>query len=245
MAAVIIHQDAAKEDDPTDFPRTRHQRRSAPFLFQHSAVAAEILAGARDEAGYHHFHDDWIQPVESLGRVITPGRDGDASLLAEGIGPERIRFVGNVVIDTLERILRALEAIARDVPVVFPMHSRTCQQAGVFGLQVEGVRVLDPVGYKDMLALQSRAGLVVTDSGGVQEQTTVLGVPCLTLRDSTERPVTVTEGTNRLVPDRSTESILEAFRASWGRPAPPPRPEGWDGHAAERVADAVEEWVGW
>lgn len=93
-----------------------------------------------------------------------------------------------------------------------------------------------------MRALQSRAGLVVTDSGGVQEETTVLGVPCLTLRDSTERPVTVTEGTNRLVADRSTDSILAAFHAAWGTPAPRQRPEGWDGKTAERVADAVEAW---
>jgi UDP-N-acetylglucosamine 2-epimerase (non-hydrolysing) len=216
---------------------------------------------------------------------LTPSRDGDANLLAEGIAPERIRFVGNVMIDTLERILpevrdrvpdgaegladggfvlvtlhrpsnvddagvlagifRALDAIARDVPVVFPMHPRTRKRAEAFGLGLgEGVRVLEPLGYRDMLALQSRAGLVVTDSGGVQEETTVLGIPCLTLRESTERPVTVTEGTNRLVPDRSTGAILDAFRAAWGVPAPPRRPEGWDGRAAERVADAVEAWAG-
>lgn len=215
---------------------------------------------------------------------LTPSRDGDANLLAEGIGPERIRFVGNVMIDTLERILpqvrdrtppgfegfpagryvavtlhrpsnvdaretlsgifHALEGIADEVPVVFPMHPRTRKQMEAFGLRLHGVRILDPLGYRDMLALQSRAGMVVTDSGGVQEEATVLGVPCLTLRDSTERPVTVTEGTNRLVPDRSTGAILDAFHTAWGTPAPPQRPEGWDGRAAERVADAVEEWVG-
>jgi UDP-N-acetylglucosamine 2-epimerase (non-hydrolysing) len=214
---------------------------------------------------------------------LTPSRDADANLAAEGIGPERIRFVGNVMIDTLERILpevrrappasaaglpergyvavtlhrpsnvddretlagifRALEDIARRVPVVFPMHPRTRKQCEAFGLALAGVRVLEPVGYREMLALQARAGLVVTDSGGVQEETSVLGVPCLTLRDTTERPVTVTEGTNRLVPDRSTGAILEAFAASWAMPVPQRRPEGWDGRAAERVADAVEEWA--
>ena len=71
----------------------------------------------------------------------------------------------------------------------------------------------------------------------------MLGVPCLTLRDSTERPVTVTQGTNRLVPDRSTGAILDAFRASWGMAPPASRPEGWDGRAAERVADALEAWA--
>lgn len=215
---------------------------------------------------------------------LTPSRDGDANLLAEGIGPERIRFVGNVMIDTLERILpevrdlvpravtglpaggyvlvtlhrpsnvddpatlggifRAIETLAGRVPVVFPMHPRTRKQAEAFGLRLGGATVLDPVGYREMLALQARAGLVVTDSGGVQEETTVLGVPCLTLRESTERPITVTEGTNRLVPDRSTDAILEAFDLSWGKAPPGRRPEGWDGCAAERVADAVEEWAG-
>lgn len=215
---------------------------------------------------------------------LTPSRDGDANLLAEGIAPERIRFVGNVMIDTLERMLpaarartpeageglpeggyvvvtlhrpsnvddaatltgifRALEEIAVDVPVLFPMHPRTRKQADAFHLRLEGVRVVEPLGYLDMLALQARAGLVLTDSGGMQEETTVLGVPCLTLRDSTERPVTVTEGTNRLVRDRSTASILEAFRTSWGKAPPGMRPEGWDGRAAERVADALEAWGG-
>ncbi|NJD19093.1 MAG: UDP-N-acetylglucosamine 2-epimerase (non-hydrolyzing) [Gemmatimonadetes bacterium] len=214
---------------------------------------------------------------------LTPSRDADANLAAEGIGPSRIRFVGNVMIDTLERILPevrrrlpasaaglpehgyvvvtlhrpsnvddretlsgifgALATIARDVPVVFPMHPRTRKQAEVFGLALDGVKVLEPVGYREMLALQARAGLVLTDSGGMQEESTVLGIPCLTLRDTTERPVTVTEGTNRLVPDRSPSAILEAFRSAWGSPAPGRRPEGWDGHAAERVAAAVEEWA--
>lgn len=214
---------------------------------------------------------------------LTPSRDGDENLLAEGIGPERIRFVGNVMIDTLERMLpevrdrapasvaglparsyavvtlhrpsnvddpgtlagifHALEGIAEQVPVVFPMHPRTRKQAEAFGLRLHGVQVLEPVGYREMLALQAGAGLVLTDSGGVQEETTVLGVPCLTLRDSTERPVTVTQGTNRLVPDRSTGAILDAFRSSWGMAPPASRPEGWDGHAAERVADALEAWA--
>lgn len=214
---------------------------------------------------------------------LTPSRDGDANLAAEGIGPERVHFVGNVMIDTLERILpevrgetppaarglprggyvvvtlhrpsnvdheetlrgifRALEEIAREVPVVFPMHPRTRKQADTFGLRLDGVRVAEPLGYREMLALQAGAGLVVTDSGGMQEETTVLGVPCLTLRDSTERPVTVTEGTNRLVPDRSTAAVLDAFRASWGQAPPAGRLEGWDGRAAERVADVLEAWA--
>lgn len=213
---------------------------------------------------------------------LTPARDADRNLLAEGIGSERIRFVGNVMVDTLDRVLpevrgeapaaagdlpergyvvvtlhrpsnvdrrdtlsgifSALEEIARERPLVFPMHPRTRKQARAFGLELRHVRVLEPLGYRAMLALQAGAGLVLTDSGGMQEETTVLGVPCLTLRDSTERPVTLTHGTNRLVPDRSPEAILAAFRASWGLAPPPGRPEGWDGHAAERVAGALEEF---
>ena len=215
---------------------------------------------------------------------LTPSRDADANLRGEGIGEDRIRFVGNVMIDTLERFLpaareqvpasaadlpergyalvtlhrpanvddgetlrgifQALERIARDVPVVFPMHPRTRKQAEAFGLTLEGVRFLPPVGYLEMLGLESRAGLVLTDSGGMQEETTVLGVPCLTLRDSTERPVTVTEGTNRLVPDRSREAVLAAFHAAWGLAPPAFRPEGWDGRAAERVAEVLEGFGG-
>ncbi len=214
---------------------------------------------------------------------LTPSRDAEPNLRGEGIDEGRIHFVGNVMIDTLLRILpdvrdsappvdgleeggyvvvtlhrpsnvddpgtlvglvRALEEIAGRVPVVFPMHPRTRQRLDDAGLDLDGVRVLEPVGYREMLSLQSRAGLVLTDSGGIQEETTVLGVPCLTLRDSTERPVTVSEGTNRLVPDRSPEAVLAAFDEAWGGAGEARRPEGWDGHAAERVADVVEAWAG-
>lgn len=214
--------------------------------------------------------------------LLTPSRGADANLRAEGIEEGRIHFVGNVMIDTLERILptvrdvrpegtedledgayvvvtlhrpsnvddrdtltgifQALAEVAARVPVVFPMHPRTQKQAELFGIRPEGVRVLDPVGYTDMLALQSRAGLVLTDSGGMQEEATVLGVPCLTLRDTTERPVTITEGTNLLVPDRSRDAVLTAFDQMWGRPRTSRRPEGWDGRAAERVAEVLARW---
>ena len=93
-----------------------------------------------------------------------------------------------------------------------------------------------------MLGLLEGAGAVLTDSGGIQEETTVLGVPCLTLRSTTERPVTVTEGTNRLVPERTRASIMEAFAEVWGRPVQGRAPEGWDGRAAERVAAVLEAW---
>ncbi len=215
---------------------------------------------------------------------LTPSRDGNENLAAEGIDDARVHFVGNVMIDTLERMLpgvagaepeavrelpdgsyvgvtlhrpsnvddrdtlsgivAALESIAANVPVFLPVHPRTRSRMEEFGLSFERVQVMDPLGYREMLALQSRAGMIITDSGGLQEETTVLGVPCLTLRENTERPITITEGTNTLVPDRSTASILAAFRASWGMRGQPRRPEGWDGKTAERVADVLEVWAG-
>jgi UDP-N-acetylglucosamine 2-epimerase (non-hydrolysing) len=209
---------------------------------------------------------------------LTPSRDGDANLLAEGIPANRIVFVGNVMIDSLlyaleevrdtplpvsnlrrgeyvvvtlhrpsnvddERQLReivgALETIAEKVDVVFPVHPRTAACMKSFGLDLRRVRSCPPLGYKDMLALQASAGAVLTDSGGIQEETTVLGVPCLTLRSTTERPITIEQGTNRLVPVRSHAAIVGAFEEVWGRGGTPRRPEGWDGRAAERIAEAL------
>jgi UDP-N-acetylglucosamine 2-epimerase (non-hydrolysing) len=100
--------------------------------------------------------------------------------------------------------------------------------------------VLDPVGYLEVLHLQEGAAVVVTDSGGIQEETTVLGVPCLTLRTTTERPVTVSHGTNRLVPERTRSCIIEAVHQAVGRERTTRRPEGWDGQAAQRIVDVLK-----
>jgi UDP-N-acetylglucosamine 2-epimerase (non-hydrolysing) len=148
--------------------------------------------------------------------------------------------------EVLAGILEALETIAGERPVLLPVHPRTRGRMDEFGLEPKGLKLLEPLDYLDFLALQAGAALVLTDSGGVQEETTVLGVPCLTLRDSTERPITVTEGTNRMVPDRSPDRILEAYREAVAGArktgSEPRRPEGWDGRAAERIADALEAW---
>lgn len=135
----------------------------------------------------------------------------------------------------LAGLLRALASVSADCPLVFPAHPRT---RSVLGPPPDGLRLIDPLGYLDFLALQADARLVLTDSGGIQEETTVLGVPCLTLRDNTERPITVTEGTNRLV-GRSPDVVVAAARAVLADPPTPRRPALWDGHAGERIASAL------
>jgi UDP-N-acetylglucosamine 2-epimerase (non-hydrolysing) len=263
-----------------------------------STMAATIVASkmlvrvAHVEAGLRS--RDRTMP-EEINRVITdaladllltPSRDADRNLLLEGIAPEKIRFVGNVMIDTLRRnlerarksnvldrlavdpksfcvmtlhrpsnvddkqtlegILDATAAIAERLPVVFAVHPRTRARITEFGLDARMARqprvvLTEPLGYLDFLQLYSNSRLVLTDSGGLQEETTVLGIPCLTLRENTERPITVTEGTNRIVgndPERIEREALDAL----DHPAPTARvPELWDGKAAQRIVDAIEE----
>lgn len=233
---------------------------------------------------------DWRMP-EEVNRVLTdrlsdllltPSRDAHANLAAEGIPPEQIAFVGNVMIDTLldrlptaraldlpvrlglvrrgyvvstlhrpsnvddpaalRAVLEALARIAGTLPVVLPIHPRTRRNAETLGLTslLAHCQVLEPLGYLEMLSLTDGAAAVLTDSGGLQEETTVLGVPCVTLREQTERPVTITEGTNRLAPWPLTPDGVEAaFAAARAAPANGARPEGWDGRAAERVVAAL------
>jgi len=214
--------------------------------------------------------------------LFTPSRDGDANLLREGVDPAKIHFVGNVMIDTLVRMLpkartrpvlqqlgqsprgyllvtmhrpgnvdepetlaeisAALQDLARRRQVVFPIHPRTRERMQQAGLEPAGVRLIEPLGYLDFLALTDQAGLVLTDSGGIQEETTYLGVPCLTVRPNTERPVTISQGTNRMVPRRNgvswqRDDLLAAVaQAPFGERLEGRCPELWDGHAAERIA---------
>ena len=143
--------------------------------------------------------------------------------------------------ETLEQIMRALSVISDRLPIVFPAHPRTVARLNEFGLSLpDAIRVLPPLGYLDFLRLWSQARLVLTDSGGLQEETTALGIPCLTLRDNTERPVTVTEGTNRLV-GRNPERIIAEARAALNQAHDQERriPALWDGRAAARIIDAL------
>jgi UDP-N-acetylglucosamine 2-epimerase (non-hydrolysing) len=140
--------------------------------------------------------------------------------------------------DRLAAIAAALREIAARRPVVFAVHPRTTQRLKAAGISLGDVRVLPPVRYVEMLDLVDGAFAVVTDSGGLQEETTALGIPCFTVRENTERPITITEGTNRLVP--KPEDLPGAVRDA-ERPASPRRPEGWDGRAGERVISALRD----
>ena len=147
----------------------------------------------------------------------------------------------------LRSTLDALAAVAGRIPLVFPVHPRTRARLGEFDLAahartISGLRLIQPLGYNDFVTLFSRGRLAITDSGGIQEETTALGIPCLTMRDSTERPITVTEGTNIVVGtdrDRVARALDEilAGRGKTGRV-----PEGWDGQAALRIVDALERF---
>jgi UDP-N-acetylglucosamine 2-epimerase (non-hydrolysing) len=138
------------------------------------------------------------------------------------------------------RILSAIGTVAKRMPVVFPVHPRTRQRMNDFGLddQPASVILTDPLGYIDFLSLSAHARLILTDSGGLQEESTALGIPCLTLRENTERPITVTEGTNQVV-GTDTPAILAGFERAMTPAGPPRRPDLWDGHTAERIADVL------
>lgn len=227
--------------------------------------------------------------------LLTPSIDGNMNLAEEGIPQEKIRFVGNIMIDTLfsmrkrsdestilkdlsidekgyvlvtlhrpsnvdqkatlTNFVEVLEQTAKDLPLVWPVHPRSKNKAKEFGLwerlkAVKNLHLLEPVGYLDNVSLMNSARLVLTDSGGIQEETTALGVPCLTARENTERPVTITEGTNTLV-GTDKEVILEHIKnhlsngvavaeaAGGGGRRELPRPLYWDGQTAGRIVEAI------
>ena len=215
--------------------------------------------------------------------LLTTSQDADENLKAEGIPKEKIRFVGNVMIDSLlehlklaERstirtdldvdgrayavvtlhrpsnvddvdaltgILDALAEVSLRLPIIFPVHPRTRANIEKFGLAEKiaesEIKLIDPLGYLDFMRLYSGAKLVLTDSGGLQEETTVLGIPCLTLRRNTERPITIDMGTNVLVgndPANIKRAASEALATGKTDTKIPPL---WDGHAAERICDEL------
>lgn len=139
--------------------------------------------------------------------------------------------------DMLAQLVSALNSISADLPLVFPAHPRTRPQLANHHLD-QRISVLDPLGYLDFLGLMAGSQLVLTDSGGIQEETTVLGIPCLTLRENTERPITVTEGTNLLV-GRDAGTIVAGARKALDGEVVARRPDLWDGRAGERIAATI------
>lgn len=236
------------------------------------------------EAGLRSFDRTMPEEINRLvvdqiaNLLFTPSSDGNENLMNEGISRERIHLVGNVMIDTLVRllpetepywqqfktkfnlrkygvvtlhrpanvdetndlhtILSTLVDISYDLPLLFPVHPRTRQHLPTLPDNHQ-IQLVDPLGYMEFLALQSHATVVITDSGGIQEETTYLGVPCLTLRQNTERPITITQGTNKLIGQDMALLRLEIEKILQdsinGRPIIPL----WDGHAAERIGNIL------
>jgi UDP-N-acetylglucosamine 2-epimerase (non-hydrolysing) len=146
----------------------------------------------------------------------------------------------------LRRLASTLSELSAQLPIVFPVHPRTRQKLAAAGVAeafaAPGMHLLPPLGYLEMLGMVARAKVVLTDSGGLQEETTALGVPCLTLRENTERPITIEQGSNRLV-GTDPEAIRRGFADSLGGGKPSRRPEKWDGRAAERIAQDLAQWL--
>ena len=141
--------------------------------------------------------------------------------------------------EALEPIWGAISEVAREIPILFPVHPRTREKISAFGLDGAGVALVDPIGYLDMLYAVKGATMVITDSGGLQEETTALGVPCMTLRENTERPVTVEIGTNYLVGTKPKAILFVAREVLYGKAKKGTAPPFWDGHAAERIVDVI------
>ena len=233
------------------------------------------------EAGLRSFDRTMPEEVNRLvtdqlaDLLFTPSEDGDVNLLREGVAHGKIHRVGNVMIDSLVRllplakesatkefperyalvtlhrpanvddsaslkgILESLLEVNQRIAVVFPVHPRTRQRIAALGVPLNNLHLLEPLPYLEFLGLQSRATAVLTDSGGIQEETTYLGVPCLTLRSNTERPVTVTMGTNILVGQDRQMLTAELTKILDGKAKQGRIPPLWDGHAGDRIADVL------
>jgi UDP-N-acetylglucosamine 2-epimerase (non-hydrolysing) len=258
-----------------------------------STLAAALVCAklgvsvAHVEAGLRSFDRSMPEEINRLltdqvaDLLFTPSAEAGDNLLREGVAAEKIHFVGNVMIDTLvrllpraisagltdmpgryalvtlhrpsnvddlpmlRRIMDALDEISRQLPVLFPIHPRTRQRLNECEIEVTlngQLQLMDPIGYLEFLALQRESCVVITDSGGIQEECTYLGVPCLTLRETTERPVTVTIGTNIVVGRDMTRLHREVGRIVAGKAKQGAIPPLWDGKASERIAALLVTW---
>lgn len=256
-------------------------------------VCAKLLVPVGHvEAGLRSFDRTMPEEINRLltdqiaDLLFTPSADGDENLRREGVAPEKIHRVGNVMIDTLVHllplaasrpgpaafrlkphhyglvtlhrpanvddrqklaaILNALEGLAADLALIFPLHPRTRARLQEWGLAPSPngrLQLIAPLGYLDFLSLMRQAALVITDSGGIQEETTFLGIPCLTLRQHTERPVTVTMGTNLLIGEDPAHLAREVQKIMAGQGKQGSIPPLWDGKAGERIAAVISECI--
>lgn len=214
------------------------------LLFIHSPEATQNLAAENVPGERTHFVGNTM--IDTLAALEAGVRSrGAASALGLELGAYLLVTLHRpALVDgpLLAEAMRSLAAVARELPVLFPVHPRTRARLEALGLDEQaGVTLAEPAGYLDFLSLEAEAGAVLTDSGGIQEETTWLGVPCFTLRDNTERPVTVRAGTNTLLgldPGRIVEipTLLKSVDAT------PQRPDLWDGRAAERIVDVLADW---
>jgi UDP-N-acetylglucosamine 2-epimerase (non-hydrolysing) len=217
------------------------------LLFTSERTAADNLRAEGIGEGRVHFVGNVMIDTLVTHRRAAATRTIVADLGQQAKGYALVTLHRPSNVDTLEAALntvRALESVAARLPVVVPFHPRTSGRLQQFGLldrvaALPGVVVIEPQGYLDFLCLMDHAALVFTDSGGIQEETTALGVPCLTFRDSTERPITVAEGTNVLLGTDAAavpEAVDAALRGRQGARVP----EYWDGHASDRIAAILD-----
>jgi UDP-N-acetylglucosamine 2-epimerase (non-hydrolysing) len=252
----VAHVEAGLRNGDREMPEELNRLLTdqlAELLFTTSADADENLA--REGVSSERIHLVGNTMIDTLERLRERALEGDVlTRLGLGAGPYALVTLhrpSNVDDPAqLGRVADILTALAKRLPVLFPVHARTgarLADAGLLdGLQAtSGLRLAEPLGYLDFVAVMSGARLVLTDSGGVQEETTVLGVSCLTMRTTTERPITVSHGTNRLVDPYDGEAVIAAVDATLAAPLPASgrRPPLWDGHAAERIVAVIAEWT--
>jgi len=241
--ALLAHVEAGLRSRDWSMPEEVNRvvtDRVSDFLFAPSADAVANLQaeGYRDDQVYLAGNVMVDTLLANLDRAAGGDTLARLGLEPGGYGLATLHRPANVDDPAvLAALLPALDEVARQCPLILPAHPRAAGRLHDAGLSGR-VRIIPPAGYLDFIALESAARLVLTDSGGVQEETTVLGVPCLTLRDSTERPITLTEGTNRLV-GRDPGRIVAAARQVLAAPPPPRRPALWDGRAGQRIAAAL------
>ncbi|MFZ1010792.1 MAG: UDP-N-acetylglucosamine 2-epimerase (non-hydrolyzing) [Candidatus Sulfotelmatobacter sp.] len=180
--------------------------------------------------------------IDSLIRFLPLAKSCARNGLPERFALVTLHRPSNV--DDAERLLEILEcltSVSEKLSIVFPVHPRTRQRIAEFGMSTDRLLLFDPMPYIEFLSLQSRAAVVITDSGGIQEETTYLGVPCLTMRTNTERPVTVAAGTNILIGDDRKKLIAEVRNILDGHAKKGVTPPLWDGHAGKRIADILQQ----